>query len=49
MKNITGKIVGDIHVKVYKTSEGKDLFYLEADNKNVLPVLNFLENKLNNY
>lgn len=46
---ITGKMVGDVHISVYETPEGKNLFYLEADNNNVLPVLNYVENILSEY
>lgn len=44
---IKGKIVGDIHINVCKTSEGSTFFYLQADNKKVLPVLDFIEDHLN--
>ncbi len=49
MNHITGDIIGDIHVTVCKSAEGKEFFYLQADNKNLLPVLDFLETQLNNY
>ncbi len=44
---IKGKVVGNIHINVCKTSEGSTFFYLQADNKKVVPVLDFIEDRLN--
>ena len=44
---IKGKIIGGIHIKVCKTSEGSTFFYLQADNKKEVPVLDFIEDRLN--
>lgn len=49
MNGLTGKIIGDIHVTVCKSKEGKEFFSLEANNKKVIHILDFLENELNNY
>ena len=46
---ITGKSVGDIHVSVYKTSDGKIFFYINADNIEVLPILDIIEDTLKQY
>ena len=44
---IKGKIVGNIHINVCKTSEGSTFFYLQADNKKVVNILDFIEDSLN--
>jgi len=49
MTPITGKIVGDIHVTVYKTPDGKKFFYLKADNEDLLPVVDVIEDTLYSY
>ncbi len=49
MDNITGKNIGDIQVKVYKTPEGKKFFYIVADNEDVLPILDIIEDTLYKY
>ncbi len=49
MNGITGKVVGNIHITVCKSTDGKELFYLQANNKDVVHILDFLENELNNY
>ena len=46
MKKITGELIGGIHVTVYKTPDGKRFFYLQADNKDVLPIVDILEDTL---
>lgn len=43
---INGKMVGDVHVSVYETLDGQKLFYLEADNEDVLPVADVIEDTL---
>lgn len=49
MNTISGKIIGNINVEVYQTSEGKNFFYLQANNKNVVHVLDFLDAKLTEF
>ena len=46
---IIGKNIGEVHISVYETPDGKTLFYINADNDNVKPVLNYVENSLENY
>lgn len=46
---ISGKIIGDVHVSVCVSPEGKTFFYLNADNNDVIPVLDFIKNNLDNY
>ena len=46
---IKGKSVGDVHIRVYETPTGETLFYIEADNGNVVPILHYVENSLENY
>lgn len=46
---INGKIVGDIHVNVCKTPQGSTFYYLKGDNKDVIPILDYLENSLNKF
>lgn len=46
---IIGKNVGEIHISVYETPDGKNIFYINADNDNLQPVLNYVENSLENY
>ena len=49
MEAVTGEVVGDIHVTVCKTPEGYTFFQLQADDENVLPVLDVIEDTLINY
>lgn len=46
---IEGEIIGDIHINVCKTSLGSTFYYLRGDNKEVVPVLDFIEERLNNF
>ena len=46
---LSGNVVGDIHITVYETIDNKQFFYLKADNKNVLPVLDFIDKNLTNF
>ena len=46
MNVLTGTSIGDIHITVYKTVDNKQFFYLKADNKNLIPVLDYLDNSL---
>lgn len=46
---IIGKTVGNIHIDVFETADKKPFFYLRASDKNLLPVLDFLDNSLTNY
>lgn len=43
MNCLTGKSIGDIHITVYQTDYNVPIFYLKADNKNLIPVLDYLE------
>ena len=49
MNFLSGNVVGDIHITVFKTDDNKPFFYLEAENKNLIPVLDFLDNSLTNF
>lgn len=49
MSPITGSIIGDIHVTVCKTPDGKKFFYLKTDNEDLLPVLDVIEDTLYSY
>ena len=45
---IVGKKVGTISVSMYEESEtGLPLFYVQAENKHVLPISHTIENTLN--
>lgn len=46
---MVGKIVGAIHIIVCQTPDGSSFFKLQADNENVLPVLDVIEDTLNLY
>lgn len=46
MKPITGEIIGDIHIIVFETSDGNKIFKLTADNEDVLPILDTIEDTL---
>ena len=46
---ISGKSIGDVHISVYETPNGEPFFYLKADNEKVLPMLDYVENILNQY
>lgn len=46
---IVGKVIGDIHVSVYKTPDGKTFFYIKADNEELLPILDIIEDLLYKY
>lgn len=46
---ISGQIIGDIHINVCLSEEGKTFFYLNADNKNVVPVLDYIKDVLDKY
>lgn len=49
MNEIEGNIVGNISIKVCKTDLGKHFFLLQADNEDVLPMLDFVEDVLIRY
>lgn len=40
------KSIGNLHITVYQTDDNKQFFYINADNKDLLPVLNYLDNSL---
>ena len=46
---IVGKTIGNINVNVLETDNKQQFFYLKASNKNVLPVLDFLDDSLTNF
>ncbi len=46
MNFLSGTSIGDIHITVYKTLDNKQFFYLKADNKDLLPVLDYLDKSL---
>jgi hypothetical protein len=46
---IQGKIIGNIHINVCKTPSGSTFYCLNADNKEVVPVLDYIENRLNHF
>ena len=46
---IEGKIVGDIHVNVCETPQGATFYYLDADNKEVIHILDYLEDSLKKF
>ena len=46
---IIGKILGDINISVYKTPDGKTFFYIKADNEDLLPLLDIIEDMLHKY
>ena len=49
MNEIEGNIIGNISIKVCKTNLGKHFFLLQADNEDVLPMLDFVEDILKRY
>lgn len=42
-------IIGDVNVKVYKSSNNNYSFYLKASNKNVINIADVLDNTLSNF
>lgn len=46
---IEGKIVGDIHVNVCETPQGATFYYLKGNNKEVIPILDYLEDSLKKF
>ena len=49
MDSIIANFVGDIHVAIYETSDNEQLFYLKSQNENLIPVLDYLQDTLNNF
>lgn len=49
MNSVSGEIIGDIHITVCKTADGYNFYQIQADNENVLPVVNVIENTLIEY
>ena len=49
LNNLAGKITGFIHIAICETAEGEKFFTLEADNKDVLPILYIVEDALDMY
>ena len=46
---IEGKIVGNINITVCKTKDGYNLFHVQAENTDVLPVVYVIEDTLEQY
>ena len=46
LDTISGELVGNIHIAICKTNEGNNFFKIDADNDNVLPVLDVIEDTL---
>ena len=46
MDSIPSYIIGDIQITIYQTSEGYYFFQIKANNENVLPVLDVIEDVL---
>lgn len=51
MKNnkVIAKIIGDVHISICETPEGGKFFYIDGTNKNVLPIINYIESSLEQY
>lgn len=49
MNCLNSTSIGDIHITVYKTDANIPIFYLKADNKNLIPVLDYLDNSLDTF
>lgn len=49
MNTLGGIAIGKVCVTVYQTSDGKRFFYLKADNEDVLPIVDILEDTLFKY
>ncbi|MCI8621296.1 MAG: hypothetical protein HFJ50_06185 [Clostridia bacterium] len=49
MNEITGKSIGFIQIEVFETEDNSNIFYLQANNPNVLHILNYLETSLENH
>ena len=46
MDALVGEVLGSIQIIVCKSQEGKTFFFAEGSNKNVLPILDYVENSL---
>lgn len=46
---VVGKIIGDIHINVCEAPNDNTFFYVQGSNKNVLPVIDYVETSLENY
>lgn len=49
MDALKGEVIGDIHITVCKTSDGDNFFEVHADNNEVIPVLEIIEDTLIKY
>jgi hypothetical protein len=49
LNEITGKSIGFIQIEVFETEDNSNIFYLQANNPNVLHILNYLETSLENH
>ena len=49
MNTLIGNAIGDIHITVYETHGKTPIFYIKADNKDLLPVLDYLHDTLDNF
>lgn len=46
---LEGKRIGTVDVEVYETLAGEIFFYIQGSNKRTIPILDYLENSLENY
>lgn len=49
MNILSGETIGNIHIIVCETKEGKYFFKIETDNENILPVVDIIEDTLVKY
>lgn len=43
---LAGEIVGDIHIIVCKTPDGDRFFHIQADDENLMPILDIIQDTL---
>lgn len=49
MPILTGQRIGNVNIDVYKTQDGQTFFYIQGNDRNVIPILDYLENSLEKY
>lgn len=49
LKEIAGKSIGFIQVEVFKTEHNSNFFYLQANNPQVIHILDYLDKALEKY